>query len=153
MNNIVIELKSERSFEFDIAKALKDFIVDKSNFYHIFVYKDKIVVTEEGYNTPPINKVIFKTNNLVNNPLKKQTKDAIVSIYQYTFMATGDIIKRVKTIMMNPDADSHEGASHAFYNDGTGKYPEHKIVKRIVMLNNKDEIQNDKSTEKIKCFK
>lgn len=153
MNNIVIELKSEKSFEFDIAKALKDFIVDKSNFYWIVVYKDKIVVKEEGYNTPPINLVIFKTNNLVNNFKKKQTRDAIVSIYQYTFMATDDIIKRVKAIMMNPNADLHQGASHAFYNDRTGKYPEHKIVKRIVMLNNENEIQNDKSTEKIKCFK
>lgn len=67
-------------------------------------------------------------------------------------MATDDIINRVKTITMNPNADSHWGANHAFYNDRTGKYPEHKIVERIVMLNNflfeKD--KNNKSIEKIK---
>ena len=43
------------------------------------------------------------------------------------------------------------GANHAFYNDRTGKYPEHKIVERIVMLNNflfeKD--KNNKSIKKL----
>lgn len=146
MKNIVIELKSETPFEFVISKALNDFIIDIKDFYWIDVYEDKITVSKQGYNTSTLEKIILETRNLVNNILKKQIRDAIISTYQYTFAKTGDLTSRIEVISTNPDADSHWGASHAFYVDRTGKYPEYMIVKRIALLNEITATQNDYST-------
>lgn len=146
MKRVDVELDSKTAFNFDIVSALKDFVVDHTSFYHIYVWDDKITVEEEGYNTPTIKKVVFETKKLVNNMIVKQTRDAIVSIYQYTFLKNGELASRISTIMENPKADSHWGASYTFYHDKTGKYPEYTIVKRVIFLNKGKSLEEDSQT-------
>lgn len=133
--NILIELNPERSFVFDIASALNDLMTDHTSYFHIYVKEDNITIEEEGYNTREVKRVVLDTKNLVDNFFKKQTRDAIVTTYQYAFAKNQELASRIDMIKSNPNADSHWGASHTFYHDRTGKYPEYMIVERIVFLN------------------
>lgn len=148
MEQVDIELDSKKAFDFDIECALEDFVVDHTSFYHIYVWDDKITIEEQGYNTPTIKKVVFETKKLVNNMIVKQKRDAIVSIYQYTFLKNGELASRISMIMENPKADSHWGASHTFYHDRTGKYPEYTIVKRVILLNGEKSLEEDSQTNR-----
>ena len=128
----VIKLDPESIFEMEIAKRIKNFIgEDYDSFYHIFIVADKIIVEKQGYNTPAIDTIEFDTQALVNNELFMQTKDAIVSAYQYTFLKTGSL--KEKMVQSYPYSDLPN--THAFYHDRTCKYPESDIIDRIMFLN------------------
>jgi len=143
MKQLDFELNPQKTVEFDIISSLKNFVDDHSSFYHINVYGDKITVEEQGYNTSAIKKIVFDTKKLKNGIITKQIRDAIVSIYQYVFYKNGELGSRISTILENPCADSHWGASHTFYHDRTGKYPEHMIVKRIMNLNEEKSLEEN----------
>jgi len=129
----VVKLDPTRAFQFDIVKVIHDLIDNKSDFYHINVTENSIVVEKQGYNTATIQSVTFDTTELVNDEYFTQTADAIFAAYQYTFGKTGDLNSRVGVIRDRSIADSHLGSSHAFYHDRTGKYPEETIVSRITL--------------------
>lgn len=122
-----IVLNREDAFEFEIAKGLKELIVDMNSFYHINVTEDEITVGRQGYNTRDIDKVCFDMNNLQSNEVEDQKEAAIVSTYMYTFSKTGDLKKRLSDIY-NKAGDLN---MHTFYHDRTGRYPEDLIVNNI----------------------
>lgn len=131
MEQFNIELDYEH--EIDIANILENFMLDRYNYYHICVWKDKITVEEQGYNTPTIKKIAFDITKLANND--GQIKNVISEIYQCAFNKNQDLEHRINMIKSNPNADSHWGASHTFYHDRTGLYPEYVIVDAILLLN------------------
>jgi len=123
-----VVLNSENAFEFDIARGLKELIDDMDSFYHIEVRDDLLTIEKQGYNTPSLASVQYDMSQLVKNEVLDQKKDAIREAYMYTFSKTGDLKSRVDALESKMFADSHDGASHAFYHDRTGKYPESEIV-------------------------
>lgn len=129
-------LESEGSFEFEIAKNLKEFIDNSYYFYHIYYLDDILRIEKQGYNTGCLDFREFDLTNLLENELiENEKKSAIMMAYAYTFQKTKDFISRVSVIKREKVADTHNGSSHAFYHDGTGKYPEYKIVSAIIKAN------------------
>lgn len=134
---------------YQVYLALKDFVDDKSLFYHIDYTDGKLTVTKEGYNGPELAKVNFDLSNLrivegPNGPFFEPVLEAITAAYTMIFKKTGEFKSRLEAIIKNPNADTHTGAGHAFYHDRTGKYPEHKIVE---LLNYR--IQEEKNSREL----
>ena len=142
-NKTIISLDSEKPFEYDVVKAINGLIDDKSLFYHIEVTEKGFCIEKQGYNTPALESVEFDTTQLINNEAFQQTRDAIVSAYQYTFAKTGDLESRLSVIDRQPLADTHNGSSHSFYHDRTGKYAESDIVARIKFLHQTEALENE----------
>lgn len=141
-NKTIINLDSEKPFEYDVVKAINGLINDKYLFYHIEVTDKGFSIEKQGYNTPAIESIEFDTTQLIDDESLQQTRDAIVSAYQYTFAKTGDLERRLSVIDRQPLADSHIGSSHAFYHDRTGKYGESDIVDRIKFLHQTEALEN-----------
>lgn len=122
-----IILNGETAFEFEIARGLKELIVDSDSFYHINVTENEIAVGRQGYNTPDVETISFDMSDLQSDDIQDQKKDAIESAYVYTFSKTKDLEKRVSDVENNV----RESDTHAFYHDRTGKYPEELIVSAV----------------------
>ena len=123
-----VVLNPENAFEFNIARGLKELIDDRDMFYHIEVRDDLLSIRKEGYNTSTLESVEYDMSKLIENEILHQKRDAIREAYAYTFGKTGDLKSRFAILQSKMFADSHDGSSHAFYHDRTGKYPEAEIV-------------------------
>jgi len=132
-------LDPETAFEFEVARNLKKFLDDREMFYHIEVLDDLLSIRKEGYNTPPLDSIEFDMSQLIEDDLINHKFEAIREAYAYTFAKTRDLMSRVATLENKPFADSHDGASHAFYHDRTGKYPESEIAATFIKKQVNDE--------------
>ena len=125
VKRFVLDPKS--SFTDVISHVLGLFLDNRSAFYHINVRGDILSLEWQGFNTPPLRIVEFDMSKLEDS----QKKEAIMVVYFDTFSFVGDLENRVTTIQKNWMADSHNGASHAFYHDRTGLWEEHKIADAV----------------------